>query len=219
MDNHKEPRVTEQAANKIEEIRALLEDTYGFASTSPRSQENINAALDLLDELAALTRQAAPEASTEPVAKVTAGSGFGPGLAFLATGKDFPKPGTLLYTAPATQQAGATIAHPAATTTSASTDEQSNVLPPFAAPASNLNSDERVEAIGEVAELYGRLLAHKQRVHAEKGRDRGTEYYIADGIRWAIGELDRRFRAQGGNTNANSSGSFAASQPQKGSEA
>jgi hypothetical protein len=38
---------------KIGEVRALLEETHGFASTSKRSQENINAALDLLDEIAA----------------------------------------------------------------------------------------------------------------------------------------------------------------------
>lgn len=37
----------------------------------------------------------------EPVATVTEGTSFGPGLAFLANGKDFPRPGTLLYAAPA----------------------------------------------------------------------------------------------------------------------
>lgn len=35
----------------------------------------------------------------EPVAKVTQGGEFGPGLAFLANGLDMPKPGTLLYAA------------------------------------------------------------------------------------------------------------------------
>lgn len=80
-----------------------------------------------------------------------------------------------------------------------------HVMPPFAAPAGQLDSPDRVEAINEVAELYGHLLAEKRNAHAAQGRDRGTEYYIADGIRWAIGELDRRCRAQGGVTNSNPS--------------
>lgn len=41
------------------------------------------------------------QATVAPVAKVTDGTTFGPGLAFLS-GKDFPKPGTLLYAAPST---------------------------------------------------------------------------------------------------------------------
>lgn len=38
--------------------------------------------------------------SGEPVATVTNGTEWGPGLAFLANGKPRPKPGTLLYAAP-----------------------------------------------------------------------------------------------------------------------
>lgn len=45
-----------------------------------------------------------PDAVAEPVARVTTGAQFGPGLAFLATGRDFPKPGTLLYTAAPAQE-------------------------------------------------------------------------------------------------------------------
>jgi hypothetical protein len=33
----------------VDEARSLLQETYGFASTSPRAQENINAVLELLD--------------------------------------------------------------------------------------------------------------------------------------------------------------------------
>lgn len=40
-------------AGKVEEIRSLLEEAAGFAAVSPRGKENINAALDLLDDLAA----------------------------------------------------------------------------------------------------------------------------------------------------------------------
>jgi hypothetical protein len=54
-------------------------------------------------------RVIAPTTSTvsapaEPVAKVTAGEVFGPGLAFLANGKDLPKVGALLYTAPSSTE-------------------------------------------------------------------------------------------------------------------
>lgn len=37
----------------IDEARALLDETYQFAATSPRSQENINGALAMLDDIAA----------------------------------------------------------------------------------------------------------------------------------------------------------------------
>lgn len=78
-------------------------------------------------------------------------------------------------------------------------DEQEKVAPPFAAPA-GVDKDAWAEMVGEVAELYGRLLAKKREAHIEKGRDRGMAYYIADGIQWAVGELQRRCRAQGGET-------------------
>lgn len=69
--------------------------------------------------------------------------------------------------------------------------------PPEAAPAV-LEKDAWAEMVGEVAELYGRLLAEKREADIAKGRDRGMAYYIADGIQWAVGELQRRCRAQGG---------------------
>lgn len=40
----------------------------------------------------------------EPVAKVTSGTKWGPGLAFIGNGKPSPKPGTLLYDAPVAAQ-------------------------------------------------------------------------------------------------------------------
>ncbi|MEO8021116.1 hypothetical protein [Polaromonas sp.] len=47
----------------VSEVRALLEETYSFTSTAKRAQENINAALDLLDKLYA-TAPTAPVADT-----------------------------------------------------------------------------------------------------------------------------------------------------------
>jgi hypothetical protein len=37
----------------MDEARALLSEVYGFASTSPRAQDNINAVLELFDKHAA----------------------------------------------------------------------------------------------------------------------------------------------------------------------
>lgn len=52
-------------SGKIEEIRSLLSEAYQFKSTSRAAQENINAALDLLDEIAQPRKLAAstPQAS------------------------------------------------------------------------------------------------------------------------------------------------------------
>lgn len=55
-----------------------------------------------------------------------------------------------------------------------------------------MNKDDWAELVGEIAELYGRLLSEKREVHISKGMDRGMTYYISDGIRWAVAELVRR---------------------------
>lgn len=58
----------------------------------------------LADYFSRHSQPAQPAASVEPVAKVTTGTSWGPGLAFIGNGKPAPKPGTLLYAAPVAAQ-------------------------------------------------------------------------------------------------------------------
>ena len=58
LENHEPLQdVNEAITAKIDEIREILDETYNFAATSPRSQQNINAVSDLLDEIAAIAAQ------------------------------------------------------------------------------------------------------------------------------------------------------------------
>lgn len=65
--------------NTVEEIRELLAEAYSFKSTSPKAQENINAALDLLDGLVN------PPSRAEPASQHSDGW---PGEIYLQAGDD-----------------------------------------------------------------------------------------------------------------------------------
>lgn len=92
---------------KINEAREILDETYSFATTSPRSQENINAVSSLLDEIESASR--APVAvGAEPVPMIGVSSGmlradvFAERLACSQVAEDFMKehpPGPHWYAA------------------------------------------------------------------------------------------------------------------------
>lgn len=91
-------------ASRIAELETKLQEQDAMLGRRPcinnRCMDMVSAQSRIADLERQLAEASAPAVGQRPVARVTKGTQFGPGLAFLANGQVLPKPGTLLYTAP-----------------------------------------------------------------------------------------------------------------------
>jgi hypothetical protein len=224
MDDHKEPRVTEQAT-ALDKLAQRLRDQ----SRSPFGPEGFALLAEAADAIKAIARSAPPEAPTQQASAKELIEQYRTGYRHgLADGQ-----AEIRDDAPATQQAGAAtyqppapmcqpqavMCQPAATTASASQEaqaahagavdeQQSNVAPPFAAPAGQQEIT-RLDVLSLIREHTHRCyVAGVDMLEVDQKYMREIE----DGLRSfeARAKLASRCRAQGGETNPDSGKSPAA---------